>query len=155
MRKELPRLNPQTSIDATPHISDDRLPFITPIDEETYGIKKKGYQIGNSQNYISGGYKKYMDNVNPFLQFHSDSAEIGDFNKKIKIPLGAILINGDEENKNINVNYGLDRPFNKIPNATYELYTLYNALKGATSQFDQYRPKDVFDVFPLFPKVWK
>lgn len=155
MIKELPKLKSQMVNDATPIIPKDRLPFVKPIDESAYGIEKKGYQIGTEHNNLSGGYRKYMDDVTPFLNIHADDANIGDFNKKIKTIFGKVLINGDDKNNDINVSYGLDRPFNEIPNATYKLYTLYNALKAKTLPYDENRPKDVFEILPIYPKLLK
>lgn len=159
MIKELPKLKSQMGNDITPIIPKDRLPFVKPIDESGYGIKRKGYQIGTEHNNLSGGYRKYMDDVTPFLNIHSEDANISDFNKKIKTPFGGILVNGDRENNNINISYGLDRPFNEIPNATYnatyKLYALYNALKAKTLQYNENRPKDVLEIFPIYPKILK
>lgn len=151
MNKELPSLKSTRRT----VIPKDRLPHIEAIDEEAYGAKKKGYQIGTEHNNISGGYNKYMEDVTPFLQIHSDDLDIGDFNKRLYTLMGELLIKGNGEGNNIDVSHKFSPPFNKLPNSTYKLYNYYNMLKGITSGFDNNRPKDAIELFPIFPKIVK
>lgn len=142
MRKSVPTY--KGKIEGLADKYPDKIPRLTEINKTGYGTKTMGYRLGTDNYSISAGQKIIFDSSHPFAQLHFGTKGIADFNKNFNVGTGNLLVSGDSQNGNINIDYSLNPALQVISDALRKAYIKQSNYPS------QFKGIDAYKRFPLW-----